>query len=152
MAVQRVARTVVSLPFLRGIVAVYAMGASIASIAWLNVRAYEHFAPWLWPSWFAITAVLCWAFVACPGSDLLYRLSGACYVVAVLSRIGGVATNLIWDHQHLGPNRYPTVWYGVIGIVVWPLFALSIVFVWHLAFGLLHRAYQHPGDRLVLDG
>lgn len=115
-----------------------ATGWSVSAYAFWQVRDYERFLPVFWPLWYAATAAACWAFWLRPGSRRALIVSGAMSFVAVLSRTGAVAVNL------LAGEVYPSPWYGVLGLVLYPLFAFALLYVWDLGFGDLWSRHRGP--------
>lgn len=115
-----------------------AVGWSVSAYAFWQVRDFERFLPSFWPTWYALTALACWAFWLRPGSRRALIVSGAMSFVAVLSRTGAVALNLLQGGVYVSP------WYGVLGLVLYPLFAFALLYVWDLGFGDLWSRHRGP--------
>lgn len=131
-------------PRTRSLVAVFALGWSIAAVAFAFLTD-EEAAPlgFVWPVLFGLAAIACWAFWADPSSRRALIASGGLSFVGVLSRSAGVAQNLITGS---GPAELDPA-YAVLGLVIYPLFAIALLFVWDQGFAKLWASRQHRGEQ-----
>lgn len=129
-------------PTPRALVVIFAVGWTVAAIAFWNVRELE--APpfaWIWPLLFTASAVSCWGFALWPASRGWLLASGGLSFVSVLSRSAGILQNLI---AGTGPAGLDPA-YAVIGLIIYPLFSIALLYVWDVGFGGLWRAHQVRG-------
>lgn len=123
-------------PTARVFIGIFAVGWTIITVAFWNTAVLI---PRAWPAWYVATAVSCWVFFVKPANHWAYIMSGAFSTVGILARAGGVLGDMLWDSSHVGANIYRSAWYPTAEIVVCVLFAASVLFVWHVGFGALHR-------------
>lgn len=121
-------------PTARVFIGLFAIGWSVMTVSFWKAQPFEVLVPAVWPIWYVVTAVTCWAFFARPASHYAYVLSGTFASVGILARALAVLASVLYDSDNLGANIYRTPWYAAIEVVVWTLFAASVLFVWHVGF------------------
>lgn len=123
----------------RVLLGIFGLGWLIAAGAFLAVaeRESQPFAV-LSPLVFALAGIATIAFALAPWSQRLLVVSGALSFLAVLSRSAAVALNLLFEQGPAGLDPA----YAVLGLVIYPLFALALLYAWDQGFGELWR-YHH---------
>lgn len=126
-------------PTARVFIGLFALGWTVTTIAFWNIKDTEVLVPGLWPFWYLTTSIACWVFFIKPSNHIAYIISGTFATVGVLARAGAVLADMLWDSSHAGSNIYRSPWYPVAEVIGCVLFAASVLFVWHVGFGALHR-------------